>query len=202
MFLRHFLQPFTGWRMAGLLVLLAGGLTLCISNASRADVPLLEEINFAAQAEEQPQSGLRQINMTIAGKRYRVEVAETPEQSEKGLMYRTSLPDNHGMLFLFEPPRVVNFWMKNTKIPLDMVFLDKGTVLHVARNVRPCLTSVCATYSSQFPVDMVVELPAGTADKNKIIPGATAIVNVHRKTLAFTRQLYARNHGAAPVEGR
>lgn len=192
MFSKSFLQPITSWLVAGAFALLAG-IGLLSASISRADAPVLEEVNFAAQAEEQPQQGLREVNMTLAGHHYRVEVAETPEQSEKGLMYRTALPQQHGMLFVFEPPRIVNFWMKNTKIPLDIVFLAKGSVVHVARSVQPCLGSPCATYSSRFVVDMVVELPAGTAEMDKIVPGTLAIVNLRPKAWLSGLHLAARN---------
>jgi uncharacterized protein len=67
-----------------------------------------------------------------------VEIAETPEQHAYGLMYRRSLPDNAGMLFLFQPPQRASFWMKNTLIPLDMLFVRKdGTVAKIAARTVP-----------------------------------------------------------------
>lgn len=94
-----------------------------------------------------------------------LEVARTPQQQQMGLMYRTSLAANRGMLFPFAPPQPVSFWMKNTKIPLDMVFLRDGQVKALKVNVPPCTTNPCPTYGpeSEILIDQVIELRAGRA---------------------------------------
>jgi uncharacterized membrane protein (UPF0127 family) len=120
------------------------------------------------------QSGLPEVQMRLGKQIYQLEKASTPEQEEKGLMYRTRLPRNHGMLFLFQPPHAVSFWMKNTKIPLDIVFLSQGKVVYVEPNAPPCPGDPCNIYGSGRVVDMVVELPAGTAQRQGIQPGMTA----------------------------
>lgn len=119
-----------------------------------------------------PQVGLPETEMRVAGKRYRLEIASTPEQAETGLMYRTVLPVGHGMLFRFDAVRPVAFWMKNTKIPLDMLFVRANQVVHIAHNAQPCLNEPCPVYPSEQPVDMVIELPGGTAKKDLILDGA------------------------------
>ena len=69
---------------------------------------------------------------------FQVELADTFEERARGLMFRESLADDHGMLFHFTPPRQVNIWMKNTFISLDVIFVDdKGKVISIARNARP-----------------------------------------------------------------
>jgi hypothetical protein len=99
----------------------------------------------------------------LAGKVIELEVAGTPEQQAMGLMYRRSLADNRGMLFTFNPPQTVSFWMKNTLIPLDMVFIQAGKIKAIAANVPPCKNDPCPTYGPDVPVDRVIELRAGRA---------------------------------------
>ncbi len=99
----------------------------------------------------------------MAGQRFSLEVTRTPQEQAMGLMYRTSLADDRGMLFSFVPPRPVSFWMKNTKIPLDMVFLRNGEVKAIAANVPPCTAEPCPSYGPQIPIDQVIELRGGRA---------------------------------------
>ena len=96
------------------------------------------------QAKPLPQSpaGLEQVNLTIqSGAKahgFVVEVARTPEQQERGLMFRQSLGDNQGMIFPYDPPVPASFWMKNTLIPLDMIFIRPDhTIARVADNTVP-----------------------------------------------------------------
>ncbi|WP_085796384.1 DUF192 domain-containing protein [Falsiruegeria litorea] len=70
--------------------------------------------------------------------RFSIELAQTPEERSRGLMFREHLPARAGMLFVFEHPQRVAFWMKNTLIPLDMIFVDRtGTVTHVHQGAIP-----------------------------------------------------------------
>jgi len=93
-----------------------------------------------------------------------LEVAETTEQQAIGLMYRTSLAADRGMLFPFTPARSVGFWMKNVSINLDMVFLYRERVVAIASNVPPCQKDPCPIYGAQgLMVDQVIELRGGRA---------------------------------------
>lgn len=92
-----------------------------------------------------------------------LEVAKTPEQQTLGLMYRTSLPDNRGMLFIFDLPRYARFWMKNVSIPLDMIFLQGETVTAIFSDVPPCQSDPCPTYGPQNQINQVIELRGGRA---------------------------------------
>lgn len=94
-----------------------------------------------------------------------LEVAQTSEQQEIGLMNRPPLPADRGMLFPFEPPRPVMFWMKNTPSPLDMVFLLNGEVKAIAADARPCAANPCPTYGSNDAVNQVIELRSGRAEE-------------------------------------
>ena len=106
-----------------------------------------------------------------------LEVARTPQEQDTGLMFRTDLPADRGMLFVFDPERVVSLWMKNTLIPLDIVFLRDGIVTKVDANVPTCTADPCVSYSSEAPVDQVIELKAGLAAELGIKPGDPLEVN-------------------------
>jgi uncharacterized protein len=98
---------------------------------------------------------------TFAGQMVQLEVAESAEQQAMGLMFRPPLPADRGMLFPFDPPRQVRFWMENTPSPLDIVFLRNGEVKHIAANVPPCDRQPCPTYGPWTEIDQVIELRSG-----------------------------------------
>ncbi|MEO0539800.1 MAG: DUF192 domain-containing protein [Cyanobacteria bacterium P01_A01_bin.105] len=100
----------------------------------------------------------------LAGTTIQLEVAETRQQQSLGLMYRTQLADDRGMLFPFDVPRQASFWMMNVPISLDMVFLLEGRVQAIAENVPPCEAQPCPTYGpGSLLVDQVIELRGGRA---------------------------------------
>lgn len=109
---------------------------------------------------------------------FEVELATTDQQRKVGLMNRKSLDENKGMLFAFGSKGYINFWMKNTLIPLDIVFMDeKGFIKYIARNSQPCKAlrdSDCPLYNSQFPVQFVLEIKGGRADQLGIKEGDRA----------------------------
>ena len=101
--------------------------------------------------------------------RYDVEVAATPHERARGLMFRRSLDPRAGMLFDFGRDEIVRMWMKNTFIPLDMVFADRaGTVRGIARDTRPRSLD---TISSRVPVRAVLELNGGETERIGLRPG-------------------------------
>jgi len=102
-----------------------------------------------------------------------LELALTPEEISNGLMFRPSLPEDRGMLFLFEEPRLPAFWMKNTLIPLDLVFLgETGVVVDVVANVQPCAADPCPNYPPSNPAKAVLEIVAGAAAAHGLEAGA------------------------------
>jgi uncharacterized protein len=104
-----------------------------------------------------------------------VEFADEAEEIRIGLMNRENLPEGHGMLFDFGQPREANMWMKNTLIPLDILFMDTGgQVLAVARDAEPMSTRII---NPGFPVKGVLELNAGASARLGIAPGD---IVVHR----------------------
>ncbi len=104
-----------------------------------------------------------------------VELARTPEEQAKGLQFRTSLESNGGMLFIFSESRRYSFWMKDTLIPLDMVWISRSKkVVDITRNVSPCKTTPCPTYSPSSNVLYVLEVNAGYTEKLGIQVGDQA----------------------------
>ena len=102
---------------------------------------------------------------------FRVEVARSEEEQRQGLMFRTSLPADGGMIFPFEKPRFASFWMKNTLIPLDMIFLRAdGSIDRIAENTIP---ESLEPVVSGGEVSAVLELAGGTAARLGIDEGAT-----------------------------
>jgi uncharacterized membrane protein (UPF0127 family) len=98
-----------------------------------------------------------------------LELAVTADEVASGLMFRPSLPDNRGMLFLFDQPRLPSFWMKNMLIPLDLVFLDEaGVVVDVIADVQPCAAEPCPNYPPSSPAQAVLEINAGSATAHGI----------------------------------
>ena len=100
---------------------------------------------------------------------FSVEMATTDEEKQTGLMYRRELPDGKGMLFDFSPEQQISMWMKNTYIPLDMIFIRAdGRILRIAENTEPESTKII---SSGGLAKGVLEVIAGTAQKYGIAPG-------------------------------
>jgi hypothetical protein len=103
---------------------------------------------------------------------YKVELARTPEEQEQGLMFRESLPERTGMLFLFPDAQPHRFWMKNTMIPLDMIWMDEaGKVLFISADTPPCKADPCPTYGPDAPARNVLEISGGMAAKEGIKVG-------------------------------
>ena len=100
---------------------------------------------------------------------FAVELADTPDERAQGLMFRTEMAPASGMLFVYEVPRRVQFWMKNTLIPLDMVFVNEAMmVVGVVENAEPLTLS---SRSVGVPSRYVVEVPGGFAKKASIAAG-------------------------------
>lgn len=102
----------------------------------------------------------------IEGERFSVEVADTFDERARGLMFREAMPANHGMLFVHEREAPLAYWMKNTRIPLDILYFDaERRFVSVQRRVPPCSAGVqCPSYPSAGPAKYVLELNAGRSD--------------------------------------
>ena len=115
----------------------------------------------------------------LGGKTFRVEIAETSEKQALGLMFRDSMPRDEGMIFIFpnEAPR--SFWMKNTRIPLDIMYFDRDLKLvSISADTPPCRVSRCPSYPSSKPAMYVLELNAGMAAELGVGPGDLLKLNL------------------------
>lgn len=112
----------------------------------------------------------------IAANKIKLEVAQTKEQIERGLMFRSSLPEDQGMVFLFHPARKTSFWMFNCKISLDMLFIRDGKIIKICSEVPPCKSlnpRDCPTYPADGDIEVseVLELNSGYCQRHGIKEG-------------------------------
>ena len=117
----------------------------------------------------------------LGGKRYSVEIANTDAQRERGLMFRDELAPDRGMLFVHDRQEPQAYWMKNTRIPLDILYFDNARKLvSQQRDVPPCsLGDACPPYPSEAPARYVLELNAGEAAKLGLRNGMTLRLDPH-----------------------
>jgi uncharacterized membrane protein (UPF0127 family) len=135
-------------------------------------VLLLAAVLAAGPAAAQ-QPSFKSASLTIVGgggsHRFTVELAETPAEMQQGLMFRPHLAPDAGMLFDFKEPTLATMWMRNTLIPLDMLFVDRsGRIVNIAERTVPESDAVIAAAA---PVRAVIELNGGTAARLGIRPG-------------------------------
>lgn len=110
-----------------------------------------------------------------------VEIADGKEKRAKGLMYRRSLDENKGMLFIFEKEEIHTFWMKNTIIPLDMIWItSEGKVVHIEQ-AEPCYNEVCKTYYPFKKATYVLEVNIGYTEKNNISVGDMLVIDLESR---------------------
>lgn len=104
-----------------------------------------------------------------------IEIADNPAKHAKGLMYRKYLDQNAGMLFIFDSPFKYAFWMKNTLIPLDIIWLDENMqIVDITYNTQPCKSDErCKTYIPAKPAKYVLEVNAGFSERNNLKVGDT-----------------------------
>lgn len=115
----------------------------------------------------------------LKGQTFSIEIADNDASREHGLMDRTQMDADHGMLFVFDDDTPRAFWMKNTRIPLDMLFFDADRhLVSVQHNVPPCAADPCPAYSSGAPARYVLELNGGQAGKLGLSSGDE--MTIHR----------------------
>lgn len=146
------------------LVILAAVIGLLFSVLKHKEKPMALAPNFTKQGEVTfySQNGTPIITIDV-------EIADTDEKRELGLMGRPTLEDNQGMLFLFEREHIASFWMKNTILPLDMIFINSyGTIVTIHENTTPFSEQ---TYTATAPTLYVVEVNAGFVARHSIRVG-------------------------------
>ena len=112
----------------------------------------------------------------LAGQTFEVEIADEPREQALGLMFREQMPADAGMLFIFPEENPRSFWMKNCRIPLDILFFDRDMkLINVHHSVPPCRTSQCPSYPSKAPAQYVLELNGGTIRSMNVEPGAEMV---------------------------
>ncbi|MGA9343035.1 MAG: DUF192 domain-containing protein [Rhodanobacteraceae bacterium] len=129
-------------------------------------------ILISTSASATSENPLPSTVVEIDGHRLTAELAESDSARERGLMYREHMAPDHGMLFVFPDSAMRVFWMKNTKIALDMLFFDdQRKLISVQRRVPPCRSDPCPLYPSAGPARYVLELNGGQAEKLDVKPG-------------------------------
>ncbi len=120
-------------------------------------------------------AGASQPWVELAGQRFSVELADDDAERARGLMFRDAMAEDRGMLFIHDAQEPQAYWMKNTKIALDILYFDNDRKLVAQqRDVPPCsLGDACPSYPSNAPARYVLELNAGQAEKLKLQDGAT-----------------------------
>ena len=136
---------------------------------------------FGAPFVSLAQEALESLDIVTAEgpHRFSVEVMRSPEELSRGLMFRRYMPDDRGMLFDFKIEQPVQFWMKNTYLPLDMIFISKaGRIVSIAENTEPLSEKLVP---SGGPVVAVLEVNAGTAARIHAKPGDTVHASIFAK---------------------
>lgn len=162
----------TGLTVRGLAAATAASILLACSPQSAAEPTPAAETGSIETAVH-PESGLQIIPLTVTSgdtvHEFRVELADSREAQAQGLMFRTELGDWEGMIFPSEPQTARSFWMKNTPIPLDIIFIGiDGRILNIAAMTEPY--SLESVYS-QGSTSGVLELRGGRAEELGIAPG-------------------------------
>ena len=109
---------------------------------------------------------LKQTQVCFKNYCFDIEIAETSAERSRGLMYKEHLDENKGMLFVFDRESIHVFWMKNTLIPLDIIWINKNKeIVFVKKNAQLCKTENCPTIQPDKEAKYVLEINAGMADK-------------------------------------
>lgn len=163
-------------------VLFVSGCAGCGSGGG-ADAPAAADAadtaDTMAQANPGPQAGLPETTVRVVADSQilalSADVADTPETQQTGLMYVYQMPQDKGMLFVFDGDQIRSFWMQNTYIQLDMLFINSaGVIVDINEQAQPLSTT---TYSSRAPARYVLEVNGGWCAANGVKVGDTVLID-------------------------
>ena len=162
---KHLCLPALPIVMLGLLAFACAPSTDTAPTPRAAD-PAEETATVRPLSEEMPQVLLPD------GFEVTLELAITPDELSQGLMFRPKLPENRGMLLIFDEERLPSIWMMNTLVALDLVYLDStGSVVDIITGAQPCPGEPCPRFTPKQPAKAVLEIPAGGANLHAIEVG-------------------------------
>jgi len=145
-------------------------LVLLVIGVYTMDILLL--VDMLPKPVETDKSVVQFINLRVRDKLVRAELADTPERRMTGLMFREFMEKDSGMFFVFPAGGLHSFWMKDTKIPLDILWLDdRYRVVHIRQNVPPCdekATPICPSYITEVKARYVLEVNAGWVERSGV----------------------------------
>lgn len=135
-------------------------------------------LNFLISCAKNPEQNFKEVLIDNGKELIKInaEIADDKQEQANGLMFREKLNKNEGMLFVFENEEYQTFWMKNTLIPLDMIFIDENFEIVDIKNAVPCKEEPCALYKSSKPAKYVLEVNSNFAEKNGINAGDKIIL--------------------------
>ncbi len=162
-------DPYIPYHSYGIMIkpkneLLISKLHSSIAAFVRLKFPLLASLLFVSMC-----TSATFTKVVIGSTEVAIEIADSPEEWEKGLMNRASLGENDGMLFVFPDEKQRSFWMKNTLLSLDIIFISSDlTVVDIKKNFQPCRSFFCESYKSSGDAQYVLEVNANFTDRHNI----------------------------------
>lgn len=159
--------------MRGFMILALAALAACSPGGQTASSGAASE-QIAATSSVHPESGLTVVPLTVTtaagtAHEFEVEIAASAQEQQRGLMFRTQLGPNEGMIFPRNPPDVASFWMKNTPLPLDIIFVGTdGRIMNIAAKTVPYSTQ---NSTADGLTGLVLEIPGGRAAELGIAAG-------------------------------
>ena len=146
----------------GILALVVLVLAGCGTKPAEEIEPVQDTPKTDLSQIEPEDSGHKLTVISVGGRTFEVEIADTVAKRQMGLMNRTEMPEGKGMLFVFEEPGMYRFWMKDTLIPLDIIWLDENYKVITQVTAPPCEADPCPKFGPEAPASFVLEVAGGS----------------------------------------